>query len=164
MIARLVRLVCSLTCGFALIVVLGGCSSTPPASSTTTSAAALPTQAELLTASATATKAVTSAHFTLTVGGKLPDLQVQGAEGELTSAGDAEGNAKITEFGQLVKVDFVIVRKVLYLKGPTGGFTKIAAAFAGQIYDPTAILSADKGVAAVPTERAPSPSTRRRRD
>ena len=149
MIARLVRLVCSLTCGFALIVVLGGCSSTPPASSTTTSAAALPTQAELLTASATATKAVTSAHFTLTVGGKLPDLQVQGAEGELTSAGDAEGNAKITEFGQLVQVDFVIVRKVLYLKGPTGGFTKLAAALAGQIYDPTAILSADKGVAAV---------------
>ncbi len=92
---------------------------------------------------------LTSAHFTLTVRGKLPDLKVQGAAGDLTSVGDAQGTAKMTQFEQLVEVDFVVVGKVLYVKGPTGGFTKLPAALAGEIYDPTAILQADKGVAAV---------------
>ncbi len=92
---------------------------------------------------------LTSAHFTLIVRGKLPDLKVQGAAGDLTSVGDARGTAKMTQFEQLVEVDFVVVGKVLYLKGATGGFTKLPAALAGEVYDPTAILQAEKGVAAV---------------
>jgi lipoprotein LprG len=135
-----------------LALTIAGCTSAPPSTPTptaVTSAARALTQAELLTGSAAAMKAVTSAHFTLTVAGQLPDLQVQGAEGDLTSAGNAKGTAKIIQFGQLVQVDFVIVGKDLYIKGPTGGFTKIPAAMAGAIYDPTAILSPDKGVAKV---------------
>ena len=37
----------------------------------------------------------------------------------------------------------------LYLKGITGGFSKVPAALAGQIYDPSAILDPNRGVAKV---------------
>jgi lipoprotein LprG len=136
----------AVACAAAMTLVLAGCSSSSNAVATS---AKVPSATELLTSSAAAMSAVTSAHFTLTVSGQLPELQVQGAEGDLTSAGNAKGSAKITQFGQLIQVEFVIVGKDLYIKGATGGFTKIPAALAGQIYDPTAILNADKGVAKV---------------
>ena len=148
MIARLRRLAAWLTCTLVLTAVVGGCSSASSTSAGTTTVP-VPSATALLASSATAMKSVTSAHFVLSVSGRLPALQVQGAQGDLSSAGQAKGSATITEFGQLVQVDFVIVGKVLYLKGPTGGYTKLAAALAGQIYDPTAILNTDKGVAAV---------------
>lgn len=133
--------------GMVVAMMLTGCSSST--SSPPSTAASVPTGPALLATSATAMKAVTSAHFTLAVTGKIPDLQVQEAQGDLTNTGDAKGNAKIIEFGQLVQVEFVVTAKDLYLKGPTGGYTKLPAALAGQVYDPTAILNADKGVSKV---------------
>jgi lipoprotein LprG len=132
-----------------MALALVGCSSssTPP----TSTAAPPPAAADLIATSATAMKAVTSAHFTITVTGTLPDLTVQSADGDLTGTGDAKGTAKINQLGQLVEVEFVVVAKDLYLKGPTGGFTKLPAALAGAVYDPTAILNPDKGVAKVLT-------------
>ncbi len=126
---------------------LAGCSSSTASPNSTV--AAVPGATELLARSATAMQAVTSAHFALTVDGQLPDLKVQGAEGDLTSTGDGQGQAKINQLGQLVQVEFVFLNTDLYLKGPTGGFTKLPAAMAGQIYDPTGILNADQGVAKV---------------
>ena len=139
---RRVRLLWSM---LAASVLVSGCGSSYTSAPASTSA--VPTGAALLSTSAAAMKTVTSAHFTLAVTGKVPALQVQGAEGDLTSTGNAQGNAKITQFGQLVQVEFVFVGQDLYLKGAPGGFTKLAAALAGQVYDPTAILNADKGVA-----------------
>jgi len=130
----------------AVAVLLGGCSST---TATPTATAATPTATDLLASSATAMKAVSSAGFTLTVDGQLPAVTVQTAKGSLTSAGDAQGTATIVQFGQLVEVEFVLVGGDLYLKGPTGGFTKVPAALAGSVYDPSAILNPDKGVAKV---------------
>ena len=129
-----------------LLIVLGGCSS---GSSGSAEPAPPPNPTELLTESAQAMASVTTAHFTIEVTGQLPSLTVQSAEGVLTKKGDAQGTAKITEVGQLVEVEFVLVNSDLYLKGPTGGFAKIPAALAGQVYDPSAILNPDKGVAAV---------------
>jgi lipoprotein LprG len=131
----------------AVLVVLAGCTSgsSDPSPSTT----APPNPTELLTASAKAMSAVTSAHFTLTVDGELPDLTVQKAEGDLTAAGDAQGTGTIKQFGQLIEVDFVLADDKLYLKGPTGGFAQIPAALAGQVYDPSVILNPDKGISAV---------------
>lgn len=132
--------------GAALLV--AGCSSSTPSAGPAASPA-LTSSADALSGAATAMKAVTSAHFTLTVNGNLPELTVHQAEGDLTSSGQAQGHGTISQFGQLVEVDFAVIGKDLYLKGPTGGYTKIPAALAGQIYDPTAILNPDKGVAAV---------------
>ena len=131
----------------AVLVLLAGCTSgsSDPSPSTT----APPNPTELLTASAKAMSAVTSAHFALSVDGELPDLTVQKADGDLTAAGDAQGTATIKQFGQLIEVEFVLAGQKLYLKGPTGGFAQIPAALAGQLYDPSVILNPDKGVSAV---------------
>ena len=94
---------------------------------------------------------VTSAAFTLAIDGQLPSVIVQSAQGDLTAAGDAQGTAKIVQFGQLVEVDFVLSGGDLYIKGPTGGFSKVPAALAGGIYDPSAILDPNRGVAKVLT-------------
>lgn len=92
---------------------------------------------------------VTSAAFTLSVEGQVPTLTVQSAEGVLNAQGDAQGSAKIVQFGQLVEVEFVLSGGELYLKGVTGGFTQVPAALAGSVYDPSAILDPDRGVAKV---------------
>lgn len=105
-----------------------------------------PPAAELLSMSATAMSSVTSANFTITVDGQLPSVTVSSAQGTLTAKGDAKGTATITQLGQLIEVEFVLVDRTLYLKGPTGGFSQVPAALAGGIYDPSAILNPDKGV------------------
>lgn len=124
----------------ALAALLSACTSSPEN---------LPDGAALLTKSADAMSSVKSTHFVIKVVGELPDLGVQGAEGDLNADGDAKGKAKVNQFGQLLEVDFVLAEGDLYIKGPTGGFTKLPAALAGQVYDPTSILNPDKGVAKV---------------
>ncbi len=130
------------------ILTLTGCSSTMTTSTPTAAALTAP---EVLAKSAAAMAGVTSTSFTIAVDGQLPAVTVQTAEGDLTSAGDAQGSAKITQFGQLLEVEFVLVGGDLYIKGLTGGFTKVPAALVGSIYDPSAILNPDKGVAKVLT-------------
>lgn len=139
----------------ALALSIAGCSSSADDDGTSgtdgATTTAPPAAAELISRSAAAMKTVTSAHFSLKVTGTLPDLTVQTGDGDLTSAGAATGTASISQFGQLVEVEFVVVGKVLYLKAGTGGFTEVPAALAGQVYDPTAILDPERGVAAVLT-------------
>jgi len=132
-----------------LLVTVSGCSGssgTPTAASTT---APPPTASEILTASAAAMAKVTSAAFSLTVDGQLPSVTVQSAKGVLNADGDAQGSAAIVQFGQLVEVEFVLAGGQLYIKGVTGGFTQVPAALAGSVYDPSAILDPDRGVAKV---------------
>ncbi|NUT96329.1 MAG: LppX_LprAFG lipoprotein [Saccharothrix sp.] len=124
----------------ALALLLAGC---------TSSSGDLPDGSGVLAKSATAMRSVTSTHFTIKVDGELPNVTVKDAEGDLNSAGESKGRAKVDQFGQLIEVEYVLVESDLYFKGPTGGFTKLPAALAGQVYDPTAILNPDKGVAKV---------------
>ncbi len=129
----------------AALVVLGACTST----TTSTPTPVTPAPVDLLAASAAAMAEVTSAGFTMTVDNQLSAVPVRSAQGSLTAAGDAQGSATISQFGQLVEVEFVLVGGDLYLKGITGGFSKVPAALAGQIYDPSAILDPNRGVAKV---------------
>jgi lipoprotein LprG len=135
-----------LVAALAGLAALTGCSTT---TTTATPTAAALTAPEVLAKSAAAMSEVTSASFTIAVDGQLPAVTVQAAEGDLTAAGDAQGSAKITQLGQLLEVEFVLVGGDLYIKGPTGGFTKVPAELAGSVYDPSAILNPDKGVAKV---------------
>jgi lipoprotein LprG len=136
-----------LAAGFvAILLALGACTSS---GSSGVATAVTPTPTDLLSSSATAMSEVTSAHFTIKVAGELPSITVQQAEGDLTAAGDAQGTASIVQFGQLIEAEFVLVGGQLYLKGPTGGFSQVPAALAGSVYDPSAILDPDKGVAKV---------------
>ncbi|MGW4111928.1 LppX_LprAFG lipoprotein [Actinosynnema sp. NPDC004786] len=109
----------------------------------------LPDGPEVLAKASAAMKSVTSTHFTIKVDGELPGVTVKDAEGDLNADGESQGRAKVEQFGQLIEVEYVLVGQDLYFKGPTGGFTKLPAALAGQVYDPTAILDPDEGVARV---------------
>ena len=145
-----------LTSGFvAALLALTACTSSGSSGVPT---AITPTPTELLASSATAMSEVTSTHFAITVDGQLPTITVQQAEGDLTAAGDAQGMASIVQFGQLIEAEFVLVDGQLYLKGPTGGFTQVPAALAGELYDPSAILNSDTGVAKVLSSVTDAPS------
>lgn len=119
----------------------------PPASGS------LPDGAGLLKDAAATTADVKTAHFTLTVNGEVPDLPVKSAEGDLTREGDAGGAAKGTVsmelLGDLFDGEFVLVDNSLFIKGPTGGWTKLPASMVRSLYDPAAILDPDRGIANV---------------
>ncbi|HEX3589241.1 MAG TPA: LppX_LprAFG lipoprotein [Pseudonocardiaceae bacterium] len=125
------------------LLLIAGCSSSGSGS--------LPAAGTLLGNSGTSMRSVTSVHFSITVDGILPGVPVQNADGDLNAQGQAKGSAKISELGQTLQVDFVLVDKTFYLKGPTGGYQRIPAALAGNLFDPTAILDPNRGVAKVLT-------------
>jgi lipoprotein LprG len=109
----------------------------------------LPAAGSLLGSSGQAMRSVTSVHFVIDVAGTLPSVPIQHAVGDLNARGQAKGSAKLAELGQVVQVDFVLVDRTFYLKGPTGGYQRIPATLAGNLFDPTAILDPDRGVAKV---------------
>jgi lipoprotein LprG len=119
---------------------LAGCTSGNKASD-------LPPAAQLLAASVAAVKDVQTVHFTLDVQGKVGDIAVHHADGVLTRAGEAKGSATVEQFGATVEVQFVVVGDKLYVKGPTGGYQQLPLSLASSVYDPSAILDPQRGVA-----------------
>jgi lipoprotein LprG len=109
--------------------------------------------AALLRDSANAMKDVKSAHFTLKVNGSINGLSVHSAQGDLTKEGGPSGAAKGTVnmelLGNLFEGEFVLVEDSIYIKGPTGGYQQLPAALVSAVYDPSAILNPDKGIAKV---------------
>jgi lipoprotein LprG len=116
-------------------------------------ASSLPDAAGLLADAAKSTADIKSAHFTLAVNGKVPGLDVQSAEGDLTresgGAGAAKGTVTMTLFGSLFEGEFVIVDDTAYVKGPTGGYQELPETLRANLYDPAAILDPSRGVANV---------------
>lgn len=124
-----------------LTVTLAGCSKSKD------SAANLPSGASLVTDAATKTKTLKSAHIKIDTDGDVGSLPLRRAEGDLLQSGDAKGNVQLSQFGVLIQYDFVVVGPDIYLKGVTGGFQKVDAATAAAIYDPSAVLDPDRGIA-----------------
>lgn len=119
---------------------LVGCSSSKHA-------APLPDAAALVKDSSTATKQVNSAHLELSVTGKIKNLPVKTLEGDLTNQPTtaAKGNATITMLGSDVDVKFVVIDGTLY--AAISGDTYDDFGPAQKIYDVSAILDPDKGLA-----------------
>ncbi|HEX3778992.1 MAG TPA: LppX_LprAFG lipoprotein [Pseudonocardiaceae bacterium] len=126
-----------------------GCQSGSDTSPTAASAKTPPSAAALLHTSSASMRGVTSVQFNLTIAGNLPAVPIHSANGSLNAAGQAKGNADLSEFGQLVEVEFVLTGDTFYLKGPTGGYQKLSATDAKSLFDPTAILDPNRGVANV---------------
>jgi lipoprotein LprG len=120
---------------------IAGCSSKPPATES------LPTATTLLVESANAMRNVQSAHVRIGTEGEVSSLPLRRAEGDLLRSGDSKGTIQISQFGVLIEYEFVVVGDTIYLKGVTGGWQKLPAATAAAIYDPSAILDPDRGVA-----------------
>jgi lipoprotein LprG len=112
----------------------------------------LPDAATLVKQSADTTKNLKSAHLVLTVTGKIPGLPVTNLSGDLTTTPNtaAKGNAKLTYMGQDISADFIVVDGDLYTNvfNP-GDKTLTDIGPASQVYDPSAILNPDTGLANV---------------
>ena len=106
----------------------------------------LPDASTLIQDAAAATRDIESTHFTIEVNGTIPGLAVHSLDGDLTRSGRPRAPA-LEQAGQLVEVSFVLVDDTLYLKGLTGGYQKIPAALSSSIYDPSAVLDPERGVA-----------------
>jgi lipoprotein LprG len=109
----------------------------------------LPAGDALVKDSATAMRDIKTAKFLITADGTIAGLSLKRAEGTLTKEGSAQGTAQINESGLDVELTFVVVGDKIYLKGPTGGYQTLPLALAATVYDPSAILDPDRGIAKV---------------
>ncbi|HEX4357236.1 MAG TPA: LppX_LprAFG lipoprotein [Pseudonocardia sp.] len=109
----------------------------------------LPAGPDLMARAAAAMAQVQTVAVDVTVDPALSSIPVRAANGKLTSAGDAIGTATLSQATSTVEFNFVITKGVLYLKGATGGYQQLPLALAAGIYDPTALLSPDRGLAAL---------------
>jgi lipoprotein LprG len=129
----------------AVLVAVSSCTSSADKKDESTTS--LPDAGALLADSATAMRAIKTAKFLITADGEISGLSLRRAEGTLTREGSAEGTAQIEQSGTNVDLTFVIVGDKIYIKGPTGGYQALPLSLAASVYDPSAILDPDKGVA-----------------
>ncbi|WP_102141035.1 LppX_LprAFG lipoprotein [Mycobacterium hubeiense] len=131
---------------FAVAALLVGCSKSSEEASNP-----LPDAASLLQESSQTTKAQQSVHLKLTVAGQIQDLPIESLEGDLTNtpAVAAQGKANIIFLGQRLEgVDFVVADGNLFGAMTAGGnFQDFGPA--ADIYDVSAILNPDTGLANV---------------
>jgi len=107
----------------------------------------LPAGDGLLKESATAMRGVQTVNFAIEADGTVSGIALRRAGGTLTRDGKAKGSAQVEQFGTNVELQFVVVGDSIYLKGATGGYQKIPLELASSVYDPSAILDPDRGVA-----------------
>ncbi|WP_283133475.1 LppX_LprAFG lipoprotein [Rhizohabitans arisaemae] len=118
---------------------------------TTSSAApggSLPEAPELIREAVTALGQVRSVAFAVETEGS-PPIPIRQARGKLLKSGDAEGTLQMEQGGQRVEFAFTVLGDTVYLKGLTGGYQKLPRAAVAAIYDPTALLDPETGVAKV---------------
>ena len=135
------RLLAILAALIAAIALVAGCSSSEDTSN-------LPDGATLLQQSADTTKKQTSVHLSLTVDGEIKELPIESLEADLTNAPAvaAQGKANIIFLGQKLEgVDFVVADGNLFGAITAGSFQDFGPA--SDIYDVSAILSPEKGLA-----------------
>ena len=91
-------------------------------------------------------RAVKTAAFTMETEG-TPPVPVKKADGRLSGTGDADGTVQIDVLGSLQEINFVLIGDTVHFKGVTGGFQRMTRSQLAAIYDPSAILNPEKGVA-----------------
>ena len=102
----------------------------------------------LVNQAADASKAVKSAHIVLTVTGTIPGLSIKTLTGDLnTEPTAAKGNVRLAFAGSDVDADFVVIDGILYATLTPNKWSDFGKA--SDVYDPSQILSADKGLANV---------------
>jgi lipoprotein LprG len=142
---RIAVLVSLLTALLAAVALTAGCSSSDKKAD-----AALPDAATLLKDSEATTKAQQSVHLQLTVNGEIKELPIASMTGDLTNvpAIAAQGKADIVFLGQKLEgVGFVVDDGTLYGAITPGSWQDFGPA--ADIYDVSAILSPEKGLANV---------------
>jgi lipoprotein LprG len=124
------------------------------------SGTSLPEGRQLLAQASAAMRPVKSLGFTLDTEGE-PPVAVKRGDIELLKSGDARGTLQITQGGQPIEINFVLVGQTVHYKGVTGGYQKLPRAMVAQLYDPSALLDPERGVAKLLTA-ATEPKTEAR--
>lgn len=113
--------------------------------------------AQTLRQAAQAMGSLKSVAFTLESDGKTP-VMVKGGDMKLLRGGDAEGTLAVEQQGQKVEMKVVAVGDSIYLDAGTGGWRKLPKGLAASVYDPSAVLDPQRGIAKLLTSaREPSP-------
>lgn len=136
----------------ALLLALTGCSgggaeNTSPGAAAAPEPEPLPPAAELLAASTEAMSSVRTVAVALQASPAVRAVPIGAANARLTSAGEAVGTVTLRQGQSNVELQFVVVGDALYLKGATGGWEVLPLEFASSVYDPSAVLDPDRGVA-----------------
>lgn len=139
------RLAVTLLAAF-ILALTASCSG---ASSPTGQQESLPDGARLLADSAAAMRDVNTIRFTVAAQGDIPSVSLRYANGQLNKEGSAKGIARMKEGEKVIEREFVIAGDTLYLRDPSGQYQKLPTSVAGGAYNPSAILSPDRGIAAV---------------
>ncbi|MBV9313434.1 MAG: LppX_LprAFG lipoprotein [Pseudonocardia sp.] len=109
----------------------------------------LPPAPELLTRSADAMAKVKTMGVDLHVDPVTSRLPLRSATGKVTAEGEAVGSVILGHSDSPVEFQFVVTHGDLYLKGATGPYQRLPLTMAASLYDPTALLRPDTGVAAL---------------
>ena len=109
--------------------------------------------AQTLRQSAQAMGALKSTAFTVKSEGTTP-VMVKGGDMKLLRDGDAEGTLTVEQQGQTVEMKVVAVSDSIFLDAGTGGWRKLPKALAASVYDPSAVLDPERGIAKLLTSAA----------
>jgi lipoprotein LprG len=142
-ISRTYRKLAVFVCIAAVAVTLSACSKKKDS---TTNTGPLPAAADVMSQASTAMSTVDSVHFGLAVNGSLPNLPISKANGDLLKSGDAKGTATAQLLGSNVETKFIIIGQDAYIS-VVGGYQKQPLAALTSIFDPSAILDPNRGIA-----------------
>lgn len=107
----------------------------------------LPEASELMSASADEMAGVETVRLVLSAGDGIPGIPLHAADAVVTAAGDADGTATVELTGVgAVEVRFVLVGDAFHYQA-VGPWLQMPREDAAEIYDPSAILDPDRGVA-----------------
>ncbi|MBE1535064.1 LppX_LprAFG lipoprotein [Actinomadura algeriensis] len=104
--------------------------------------------AQVLQRAAQAMADLKSVAFTVTTQDETP-IMVKGGDLKLLRNGDAEGTLTIEQSGHAVEMKVVAVGDSIYLDAGTGGWRKAPKALAATMYDPSAVLDPERGIASL---------------
>ena len=106
----------------------------------------VPEADRLLAAAAGEMADVQSVRLRLSADANVAELPVRQVEAQVTRDGDAAGTAQVEQFGQRLEVSFVVVGDEFHYR-LLGDWQQGTRADAAGLYDPSAILGPDGGVA-----------------
>lgn len=125
---------------------LAACSTTPGPSKP---AEVLPAAPEVLARSADVMATIKTVGVDVQVDPALSSLPIRSADAKLTAAGESQGTVLVAQGNSNIEFQFVVAKGSLFLKGATGGYQQLPLAMAASVYDPTALLRPDTGIAAL---------------
>lgn len=105
-----------------------------------------------------------SVGFSLESDGRTPVI-VKSGDMKLLRGGDAAGTLTVEQQGQNVEMKVVALGDSIFLDAGTGGWRKLPKALAASVYDPSAVLDPQRGIAMLlSSAKSPEPQAVERVD